>query len=81
MAADAAGDRILLSQSPPPVFPVEAVLRVEEGGEISMFYDPLIAKLCTWGEDRPAAIDKMREALDRFEIDGIGRLTNPVVAG
>ncbi|MEM9626668.1 MAG: acetyl/propionyl/methylcrotonyl-CoA carboxylase subunit alpha [Pseudomonadota bacterium] len=45
---------------------------VEEGGEISMFYDPMIAKLCTWGRDRPAAIDKMRDALDRFEIDGIG---------
>ncbi|MGI9418050.1 MAG: acetyl-CoA carboxylase biotin carboxylase subunit [Geminicoccaceae bacterium] len=45
---------------------------VEEGGEISMFYDPMIAKLCTWGQDRPAAIDKMQDALDRFEIDGIG---------
>ena len=45
---------------------------VEEGGEISMFYDPMIAKLCTWGQDRHAAIDKMRDALDRFEIDGIG---------
>ena len=45
---------------------------VEEGGEISMFYDPMIAKLCTWGPDRPAAIDKMKEALDLFEIEGIG---------
>ncbi|MEZ5934617.1 MAG: biotin/lipoyl-containing protein [Alphaproteobacteria bacterium] len=45
---------------------------VEEGGEISMFYDPMIAKLCTWGQDRAAAIEKMREALDSFEIDGIG---------
>ena len=45
---------------------------VEEGGEISMFYDPMIAKLCTSGPDRPAAIDKMRDALDRFEIEGIG---------
>jgi propionyl-CoA carboxylase alpha chain len=45
---------------------------VEEGGEISMFYDPMIAKLCTWGADRSAAIDKMRDALDCFEIDGIG---------
>ncbi|MEL6961536.1 MAG: acetyl/propionyl/methylcrotonyl-CoA carboxylase subunit alpha [Pseudomonadota bacterium] len=45
---------------------------VEEGGEISMFYDPMIAKLCTWGPDRPAAIGKMRAALDRFEIEGIG---------
>ncbi len=45
---------------------------VEEGGEISMFYDPMIAKLCTSGPDRAAAIDKMRDALDRFEIEGIG---------
>ena len=45
---------------------------VEEGGEISMYYDPMIAKLCTWGQDRAIAIDKMREALDLFEIEGIG---------
>ncbi len=45
---------------------------VEEGGEISMYYDPMIAKLCTWAKDRLAAIDKMQDALDRFEIDGIG---------
>jgi len=45
---------------------------VEEGGEISMYYDPMIAKLCSWAEDRTAAIDKMETALDRFEIDGIG---------
>lgn len=45
---------------------------VFEGGEISMFYDPMIAKLCTWGEDRPTAIHAMREALDSFEVEGIG---------
>ncbi|KAG1702816.1 Propionyl-CoA carboxylase alpha chain, mitochondrial [Nymphon striatum] len=45
---------------------------VFEGGEISMFYDPMIAKLCTWGEDRPTAIHAMREALDGFEVEGIG---------
>ncbi|MGI9510396.1 MAG: acetyl-CoA carboxylase biotin carboxylase subunit [Geminicoccaceae bacterium] len=45
---------------------------VEEGGEISMYYDPMIAKLCSWGQDREAAIDTMREALDVFEIEGIG---------
>ena len=45
---------------------------VFEGGEISMFYDPMIAKLCTWGEDRLTAIDAMREALDAFEVEGIG---------
>ncbi|MBM2577290.1 acetyl/propionyl/methylcrotonyl-CoA carboxylase subunit alpha [Jannaschia sp. Os4] len=45
---------------------------VYEGGEISMFYDPMIAKLCTWAPDRTAAIDAMADALDRFEVEGIG---------
>ena len=45
---------------------------VFEGGEISMFYDPMIAKLCTWGSTRDAAIDEMRLALDTFEVEGIG---------
>jgi len=45
---------------------------VFEGGEISMYYDPMIAKLCTWGVDRGAAIEHMRVALDSFEVEGIG---------
>jgi propionyl-CoA carboxylase alpha chain len=45
---------------------------VYEGGEISIYYDPMIAKLCTWGPDRAAAIAGMRDALDGFEIEGIG---------
>ena len=45
---------------------------VYEGGEISMYYDPMIAKLCTWGEDRGIAINAMKDALDTFELDGIG---------
>ena len=45
---------------------------VFEGGEISMFYDPMIAKLCTWGPDRITAIDAMADALDTFEVGGIG---------
>ncbi|HHW35013.1 MAG TPA: acetyl/propionyl/methylcrotonyl-CoA carboxylase subunit alpha [Paracoccus solventivorans] len=45
---------------------------VYEGGEISMFYDPMIAKLCTWAPDRAAAIEAMRGALDGFEVEGIG---------
>ncbi|NIJ08598.1 propionyl-CoA carboxylase alpha chain [Sphingomonas vulcanisoli] len=45
---------------------------VYEGSEISMFYDPMIAKLVTWGPTREAAIDAQIGALDRFEIDGIG---------
>ena len=45
---------------------------VYEGGEISMYYDPMIAKLCTWGPDRLTAIEHMRTALDAFEVEGIG---------
>jgi propionyl-CoA carboxylase alpha chain len=45
---------------------------VFEGGEISMFYDPMIAKLCTWAPTRAGAIAEMRQALDTFEVEGIG---------
>ncbi|MFK0277290.1 acetyl-CoA carboxylase biotin carboxylase subunit [Ensifer sp. NPDC090286] len=45
---------------------------VFEGGEISMFYDPMIAKLCTWGPDRQTAVEAMADALDQFEVEGIG---------
>jgi len=45
---------------------------VFEGGEISMYYDPMIAKLCTWAPDRAGAIEAMRGALDGFEVEGIG---------
>ena len=45
---------------------------VFEGGEISMYYDPMIAKLCTWAPDRATAIEEMRLALDGFELEGIG---------
>ena len=54
----------------------ECVIRndtgVFEGGEISMFYDTMIAKLCTWSTNRKKAISAMENALDRFEIEGIG---------
>ena len=39
---------------------------VREGDEISMFYDPMIAKLITHGKDRDTALDTQAEALDRF---------------
>ena len=45
---------------------------VFEGSEISMFYDPMIAKLCTWGETRADAIAAMQDALDEFVVEGIG---------
>jgi len=44
---------------------------VFEGGEISLYYDPMIAKLCTHAATRLAAIDAMGEALDEFRIEGI----------
>ena len=44
---------------------------VREGDEISMFYDPMIAKLITYGKDRDTALDTQAEALDRFHIEGI----------
>ncbi len=44
---------------------------VTEGAEISMFYDPMIAKLCTWAPTRIEAIEAMAEALDEFVVDGI----------
>ena len=67
-----------LSRYRPPVETATAtgVVRndtgVCEGGEISMYYDPMIAKLCTWGRTRAEAIEGMRVALDSFEVEGIG---------
>lgn len=44
---------------------------VYEGAEISRYYDPMIAKLCTWAPERKQAITAMKAALDCFEIEGI----------
>jgi propionyl-CoA carboxylase alpha chain len=46
---------------------------VREGDEISMFYDPMISKLCTWAPTRIAAIDGMGRALEDFHIEGLGQ--------
>jgi propionyl-CoA carboxylase alpha chain len=44
---------------------------VADGGEVSIYYDPMIAKLVTWAPDRAGAIDAQVAALDAFVIDGI----------
>ena len=44
---------------------------VDEGGEISMYYDPMISKLVAHAPTREAAIDRLHLALDHYEIDGI----------
>jgi len=66
----------LIRYRPPPQKRDGVVVRVDdgvfEGGEVSMFYDPMIAKVVTWAPTREAAIDAQIAALDAFEIDGIG---------
>ncbi len=44
---------------------------VVAGSVISVYYDPMISKLCVWAADRPSAIDRMRRALDEYQVGGI----------
>jgi propionyl-CoA carboxylase alpha chain len=55
-----------------PSFGVRVDTGVQEGGEIPMFYDSMIAKLIVHGSDRDDAIRRMREALDAFVVRGVG---------
>ncbi|WP_443025365.1 ATP-binding protein [Sphingomonas sp. RB3P16] len=79
----AAGDNARLGETSPTPTPSpegeglkEVYTRVDdgvrEGGEVSMFYDPMIAKLITWAPTREEAIDAQIDALDAFEIEGPG---------
>jgi acetyl/propionyl-CoA carboxylase alpha subunit len=49
---------------------------VYEGGEVPIFYDPMISKLITWADDRPRAIARMKRALSEYDVRGI-RTTIP----
>jgi propionyl-CoA carboxylase alpha chain len=44
---------------------------VQEGSEISMYYDPMISKLITWGKDRKEALDLLANAMDEYVIRGV----------
>ncbi|HWS88261.1 MAG TPA: acetyl-CoA carboxylase biotin carboxylase subunit [Pyrinomonadaceae bacterium] len=44
---------------------------VYEGAEVSIYYDPMISKLATWGRTRLEAIERMRRALDEYAVGGI----------
>jgi acetyl-CoA carboxylase, biotin carboxylase subunit len=44
---------------------------VYEGAEVSIYYDPMISKLATWGRTREEAIERMRRALDEYMVGGI----------
>jgi len=63
--------RLVRYDAPPESEHVRVDTGVFEGGEISMFYDPMIAKLVTGGATRDEAIARMRDALDEFRIRGI----------
>jgi propionyl-CoA carboxylase alpha chain len=57
---------------PPPESPsVRVDTGIEEGSEVSMYYDPMIAKLVTYGENRATAIARMADALDAYYIRGV----------
>ena len=49
---------------------------VEAGNDVPIYYDPMISKLISWAEDRPASIDRMRRALSEYVVSGI-RTTLP----
>jgi propionyl-CoA carboxylase alpha chain len=53
---------------------------VVEGSEISIYYDPLIAKLCAHGADRAEAIARLRAALDETWVSGVGHNVNFLAA-
>ncbi len=63
--------RLVKYREPMPGPDVRVDTGVYEGGEISMFYDPMIAKLCTYGMTRLDAIERMRRALDEFYVRGV----------
>ena len=66
----------LLRHRPPSGPGVRVDAGVEEGDEVPVHYDPMVAKLCTWGRTRDEAIARMRRALDEYDVAGI-RTTIP----
>ncbi len=61
-----------LTRYRPPVGPgIRVDDGVEEGGQVSMHYDPMLAKLCTHGPTREAAIERMLRAIEEYEVQGV----------
>lgn len=62
--------------SAPELNEKDAIVRcdsgIDAGGEISLFYDPMIAKLCTWAPTRESSIALMSQSLDQFRLRGVG---------
>ncbi|MBH68690.1 MAG: acetyl/propionyl-CoA carboxylase subunit alpha [Rhodospirillaceae bacterium] len=63
--------RLIEYNAPPEIQGVRVDTGVYEGSDISMFYDPMIAKLITSGSSRDQAISSMKTALDKFRIRGV----------
>ena len=63
--------RLVHYQAPAETDTVRVDTGIEEGSEVSMFYDPMIAKLVTFGADRNEAIANMNDALDAYYIRGV----------
>ncbi|KAL6786027.1 hypothetical protein ACKKBG_A01110 [Auxenochlorella protothecoides x Auxenochlorella symbiontica] len=61
----------LMRYAPPRGEGVRVDTGVQEGSEISMYYDPMICKLITHGADRPQALQRMRQALDSYVVRGV----------
>ena len=65
-------DTGVLKRYSPPVGPgIRVDDGVEEGGEVSIHYDPMLSKLITHGPTREAAIDRMIQAIDNYEVVGV----------
>ncbi len=63
--------RLVRCQPPAQNGVVRVDTGIEEGSEVSMFYDPMIAKLITHGDNRAQAIERMADALDAYYIRGV----------
>ena len=65
-------DTGMLKRYSPPVGPgIRVDDGVEEGGEVSIHYDPMLSKLITHGPSREAAIDRMIQAIDDYDVVGV----------
>ena len=63
--------RLVRFRMPEPSPEVRVDTGFREGDEVTFHYDPMLAKIIVRGDDRDVAIDRMREALDAVEVDGI----------
>ncbi|KAK1946603.1 Propionyl-CoA carboxylase alpha chain [Phytophthora citrophthora] len=64
--------RLLQYEEPVHLPGVRVDSGVNEGSDISMFYDPMISKLITYGKDRPECLERMKTALENYVIRGPG---------